>query len=201
MAEAPRSVAEALTYARAQAIRPTEDWTNYCQRFVRSCYGIPALFGSAWLQWLGADAEHKRVGGDPADAPVGAALCYKGSGPYGHIMLAAHPYGPDETPAAWSNDLVTYGRINKVRRTAPVTSWGQPYLGYLTAVNGYTLPLGDRPREQRPERKRYAGVGRAIEGLQAARDTAQRQDDQSDVRQLDRELDKLRELYATLRRR
>ena len=84
--ESPRTYEEALEFARAQHNDASEDWTNKCLVFVRSSYGIGALFGSAWAQWLGADKEDRHEGGDPADAPLGSALCFKGSSPFGHIM-------------------------------------------------------------------------------------------------------------------
>ena len=67
---APRSRAEALQFAREEHAEGSRDWTNWCQMFVRTCWGIPALFGSAWLQWNGADAQDRHVGGSPAEAPV-----------------------------------------------------------------------------------------------------------------------------------
>lgn len=195
----PRDWRGALSYARDQARHETDDWVNYCQKFVRSCYGIPALFSSAWTQWLGADAADKHPGGSPDDAPVGAALCYKGSGKFGHIMLAGRPF-KSGTAAGWSNDLVAYGQISKVPRTAPTTQWGQGYLGYLTAVCGYDLRLKSteppKPRQTKP----YAMIDVAIAKMQRALDTATAQSDDDDADVLRREILRLEKMYATLRR-
>lgn len=196
MAESPRNTAQALAYAAEQAARPTQDWSNYCLKFVRSCYGIPPLYASAWAAWLGADDEDRHTGGTPSDAPVGTALCYKGGGPYGHIMLAAHPIA-GELSAAWSNDLVADGEIDKVARTAPITKWGQGYLGYLTAVNGYDLMLPTpRPKQDKP----YAAIEVAIERLKVARKRARSQGDRTDAQALSGEIEHLTALYEALRR-
>lgn len=198
MSESPRDFNEALKWAQSQAQNPTEDWEGYCQKFVRSCYGIPPLFGSAWAQWLGADDEDKHPGGNPADAPLGSALCFKGSGPYGHIMLAARDFKSGKA-AAWSNDIVKWGSINKVHRTAPVTAWNQPYLGYLTAVNHYDLRLKDS-KPPKPKQRPYENIRRAIGLLEGAREVARRQNDTEDVKALAIEIRRLKRRYANLRR-
>lgn len=200
MPDAPRDYAHALMHAQTQHAHPSQDWTGYCQKFVRSCYGIPMLFSSAWAQWLGARPEHKHPGGNPAHAPVGTALCYKGSGPYGHIMLAARPF-PSGTAAGWSTDLVRRGKVDKVSRTAPETQWGQGYLGYLTAINGFTLPLHPKPAPRRkPEQVPYKALKHAIEDTEHALHAARVHDDEADMVVLQAELARLKRLYERLRR-
>lgn len=199
MSTSPRDFNEALKWAQGQAANPTADWTGYCQKFVRSCYGIPALFGSAWAQWLGADEEDRHVGGDPDDAPLGSALCYKGSGPYGHIVLAARPF-KSGAGACWSNDLVKYGDIDKVHRDAAVTKWNQPYLGYLTAINHYDLRLKETKPPKPKQDKPYKAVAGAIDRLERALETAKRQKDREDAKALRQEIRRLERMYNTLRR-
>lgn len=206
-----RSVAGALAYAGAQHQRVdlpaslraqgADDWEGFCQAFVRSCYGINSLFGSAWAQWNGADPEDRHPGGNPADAPLGAALCFKGSGPFGHIDLAARPF-PRGAAGAWSNDLVRHGQIDKVLRTDPTTHWGQRYLGWLSAVNDVDLPLSDPRKRARPRQaKRYAAIETAMRNLEASLATARRQHDAADVRVLEVEIARLDRLHKTLRRK
>jgi len=196
MTTAPRTVAEALDYAQAEHQNETQDWSGYCQRFVRSCYGIPALFGSAWAQWLGADEEDRHPGINPDDAPVGAALCFRG-GTYGHIMLAAHPHG--DIDRAWSNDLERDGDIDIVARNRPIWQWGQEYVGWLSAVNDYDLELNTgkppRPKQDKP----YVRIAGAIEKLKAARENALRLGDKRDAKVLMAEVRRLEEFYAELR--
>lgn len=213
MTSSPNTLAQALQRAQAEAANPSTDWTGYCQKFVRTCWGIPPLFSSAWTQWQGADDEDRHVGGSPDDAPLGAALCFKGSGQYGHIELAARPFR-DGSGAAWSNDLVRYGEIDKVLRTAAVTKWNQPYLGYLTAVNDYDLRLEQaeppKPKHDKPYQaidKAIANLERSMESLMRARATAKEQKDHADsqalaqeIRDLRTEIKDLHVLYARLRR-
>lgn len=186
-----RTVNQALDWARAQStLASADDWAGYCLRFVRMAYDIPPLFRSAWLAWLGADPDDRHPGRNPAAAPVGAALCYRGSR-YGHIMLAARP-AHDGTPMAWSNDLARHGRIDYVPRSAPESRWGQTYVGWLSAVNQVDLGLvTDRPR-------RYPDINRAIRHLQAALAAERATGDRADRRALLRELTHLRALAKTV---
>jgi hypothetical protein len=201
----PKTYLEALEVAQwwhehPDAPAPTKNgtWAGYCQAFVRTTYGIPPLFASAWAQWLGADEEDKHPGGVPSEAPLGAALLYKGSAPYGHIMLAARPF-PAGTAAAWSNDLVAHGDIHKVSRTAPTSAWGQGYLGYLTAVNDYDLQLKTATPPKPKQNRRYEALAKAIDKLEQALATAKTNHDWQDARVLRDELKRLRALYAELR--
>ena len=203
MTDAPRTVAEALDFAQAESRDETQDWTNYCQRFVRSCYGIPSLFGSAWAQWLGADPEDKHPGGAIEDAPVGAALCFKG-GTYGHIILAAHPgvastSGGEAGARAWSNDLVRRGDIDIVLRDDPIIHWGQEYVGWLSAVNDYDLQLAHRKPPKPKQATPYGRIGVAIDRLEGALETAVRLEDRKDAKVIRAEVRHLKEIHAALR--
>lgn len=132
---------QALAYARHEHFTNHDVWEGMCLNFVRNCYGIPPKYATAWEAWVNCPSAHKHPGTSPYHAPVGAALCFRGgSKGYGHIMLAARPF-PNGTHAAWSNDLVSWGSIDKVQRNAPVTHWGQTYVGYITQVNGVNLRL------------------------------------------------------------
>lgn len=201
MTLSPRDTPEALLYAARQAQHPSRSWAGMCQMFVRTSYGIPSLFASAWAQWLGADAADRHRGGHPSEAPVGAALCYKGSGRYGHIMLAANNFG-NGTRAAWSNDLVAQGRIDKVARTAPTVHWGQGYLGYLTAVNDYDLRLNHPKQPPKPKQtRRYLGIDNAIQNLESALETARDQHDARDATALRQEIARLKDMHSRMRRK
>ena len=195
----PRWPSEALKYAQGQSTHPSRDWAGLCQMFVRSSYALPGGFSSAYLQWLGADPEDKHVGGDPTKAPVGVGLCYKGSGPDGHIMLSSHPF-QSGTAAAWSNDLVKHGKINKVSRTAPTTAWGQKYLGYITSINHYDIKFPQSATKPKPQTKKYGSILRSIDYLEQSLSTAVAQKDVADQKILKAEIARLDNLYKTLRR-
>lgn len=198
MSKAPNTRREAFDFAMHQARNPSRDWTNYCQMFVRMSWGIPALYGSAYAQWLGADDSAKHVGGDIDEVPAGAGLCFKGSNPAGHIDLAANPFKSGSS-AAWSNDLVTVGDIDKVHRNAPLRAWGQRYLGWLEEINGYEIDLKNNKPPKPKQNKRYLAVDRAINRMERALHTAQNQHDHHDIKLLKKEITHLHKLYAELR--
>jgi hypothetical protein len=188
----------ALHNEREQHLNPTQDWTQFCLKLCRTVYDIPALFESAYAQWLGSDAADKHVGGDPNKAPVGAALIFKGSGAFGHIMIAARPFA-DGTPSAWSNDLVRAGKVDQVHRTAPTTAWGQAYLGYITAINGYDLDLTHGKPAKPKQTKHYVAIQHAIDNLKHAVDTAHADHDHADVIALHKQIDRLKHADQVLR--
>lgn len=144
MQRTPNTVSQALEAARREMRHESEDWEGMCQAFCHDIYGVGALYGSAYAQWLAADDSHKHRGGDPNHAPVGSLLCFKGSSRFGHIMIAAHPFA-DGRKAAYSNDLVKPGQINKVGRHRPITQWSQDYLGYITTINNYEIHIPSKP--------------------------------------------------------
>lgn len=174
MSESPRDFEEAFKYAQTQW-HGGPHWKGMCQKFVRSCYGIGGGFGSAYAQWLGMPKHAKHAGGNPDNAPLGAALFYKGRGKYGHVMLAKRPFH-NGVSAAWSNDLVRVGYIDAASRHAPISQWGEAYLGYGTNLNGVDLDLTHgTPKAQKktaPKEKPYKNIADAIDQLEHALVTA-----------------------------
>lgn len=203
--QAPRDWREALAWMRARskepfgkATTPSGNWGGYCQSDCRQSYGLPSLFGSAWSQWLGLDDEDRHTG-KIEDAPVGAPLFFRG-GTYGHVMLAANPF-KDGRPGAWSNDLVQYGMIDKVARTAPVIHWGQQYVGWGSSLNGYDLELKAKAKPKPKQNKRYKMYDRAIQNLERSLETAKRQGDKADAKVIRADIARLKKHYDNLRRR
>lgn len=185
----PRDYLGALDWMHAEHLDPSRSWAGLCQKDVRTSYGIGPLFGTAWLAWNGADPEDRHPGTNPSLAPLGSALYYKGSSAAGHVMLAARPFVTG-VAAAWSNDLVTHGLIDKVARTAPTTAWRQRYLGFLTAVNDVNLRLAPPPQD-----KAYEAIGKAIANIAAALVKAREQGDAADVKTFTAEVARLKALY------
>ena len=192
-----RDYKQALAYAKAQRERPSRSWEGYCQMFVRKAYGIDSLYGSAIAQWYGLASGDKHAGGHPDDAPVGSALFFAG-GKYGHVMLAGGPF-KNGTKGAWSNDLVRLGKIDKVRRTAPITAWGHRYLGYGTAINGIDLRYKTPPLKT-PPLKKYISIAQAVDRMEAALERAVKDGDKSDIKVLKAEIKHLKHLHDTLRK-
>ena len=193
-----RTPGQALGYMRAQVEHPSQSWKDRCQELCRKSYDAEAIFGTAYAQWLGADSEDRHYG--PIEsAPPGALLCFKGSNPAGHIDEAAHPFGSGPV-AAFSNDLVVVGRVNKVERTAPETHWGQRYLGWLSTICGHAIDFDKPHRPAKPKQdQHYARLERAIHNLEHALDTAQDQHDHADAEALRQQVKVMQRLYVKLR--
>lgn len=142
MNRTPNSVGQALKVCQQESAHPSRSWKGYCEMFCHFIYDVPAQNPTAIAQWHNTHPAHKFAGGNPDNAPLGSLLCFvrrDGSGD-GHIMPAARPF-PSGSSGAWSNDLVTLGDINKVHRNAPIIVWGHVYLGYITEINGYEIPV------------------------------------------------------------
>jgi hypothetical protein len=189
----------ALAFERGQHADATQSWLNLCQSLCRHAYQLPALYGSAYAQWLGLDPEDRHVGGTPDDAPLGAPLFFKGTSAAGHVMNKRRPFKSGAT-SAWSNDLVRAGGVDAVLATAPETHWGQKYLGYGRALNGYDLQLGTNKPPAPKQTKRYKAIGLAIDRLGDSLATAQKNHDAADVKALNAEIKRLEAMYARMRR-
>lgn len=208
MTDTPRDFEGALKYAREQAqqLDPPDKygstWHNDCQAFVHVAYGLmTGGFASAYLQWLGADEEHKHRTGDLSDAPLGALLCSKGSTAAGHIWLAARPMRSGR-PGSWSTDFNThvFGGVAKVNRNTPRDRWGHRNLGWITTVNGYALDLTHARAVVKPlQNKRYQRIDAAISNLQRAHETAVADRDQHDQDLIEAEIKRLKSLYSKIR--
>lgn len=188
----------ALAYEVEQHLHPTQSWQNLCQSLCRHAYQLPALYGSAYAQWLGLDPEDRHEGGTPDDAPLGAPLFFKGASPAGHVMNKRRPFKSGAT-SAWSNDLVRAGGVDAVLATAPTTQWGQNYLGHGTALNGYDLQLGTRKPPAPKQDQRYKAIDHAITVLGSSLDTAKRTHDKADVQALNAEIKRLQGMYDRMR--
>lgn len=196
MATTPVDFEAALKFYRDQARNPTQSWDGFCQMLARMSYGIPALYGSAFAQWLGADSKHKTT--DLNQAPVGSFLCTKGANPAGHIFIAARPF-KNGTSGGWSNDIVRQGEVDKCARNAPHDHWSHTNLGFILEINEHELDLTHGKPPKPKQNKRYEAVKVAIGKMEKALETAQRQKDHHDVRILTREINDLKRLYRNLR--
>lgn len=106
--------------------------SGMCQAYVRDpCWRVPALYGSAWEAWQGAEQKH------PGDRtpPVGAPCYYKG-GNYGHAVISA---GGGKVR---STDCTTTSDISEVDVGWFEAHWGYSYLGWTGDINAVDLPLG-----------------------------------------------------------
>lgn len=191
---AGRGPLEAARYAANQSVHPSQNWAGLCGMFTRSCLDIPARDPSAVAMFWGADPDSRHRTTDADDAPEGHPFCWAGgSEGFGHIDLPAWPF-PSGNPGAWSNDLVTVGRINKVDRNAPTFTWHQKPLGYLDELNGYDLKTR-KPKDSKP----YKGLQRSINNKEHALETAKAEHDAHDVKVLKASIARDKRLYEKLR--
>ena len=141
-----RTVQEAMDFAKKERDKPSQDWTNLCQKFSRSCWNLPVFGSSARSAWLaqGGLWKHRNDGKprDPdfiASAPQGV-LWYSTAGTYGHVQVASKTN-------AWSNDAKRRGKIDNAKRDMGYwPSVAKELQGFLcgATINGvdYYLNLG-----------------------------------------------------------
>ena len=121
-----RTADQVIAWSRAQVRNPTQDWTGLCQSHCRQAYGVPAWASSAILAWERIPAAHRHPSANPADAPRGALLYYRG-GKYGHVAIAI---GKRTNRSCLSNDYVRRGEIDVAPRD--FKRWGLHYVGWST---------------------------------------------------------------------
>lgn len=119
-----RSVDDIIDWSRNQITHPTQDWYNLCQSHVRQAMGVGAWAPSAWDAWNMIPSPAKAPGSNPAGAPRGAALYYRG-GSFGHVTIAI---GKTTNDKCLGNDYVRRGKIDECPRTLP--RWGLTYVGW-----------------------------------------------------------------------
>lgn len=141
-----RTVQQAMDFAKKERDKPSQDWTNLCQKFSRSCWGLSPFGGSAREAWLNQGNKWKhRNDGNPRDpdfiasAPKGV-LWYSTAGKYGHVQVASKTN-------AWSNDAKRRGKIDNAKRDMSYwPSVAKELQGFLcgATINGvdYYLNLG-----------------------------------------------------------
>ena len=141
-----RTVQQAMDFAKKERDNPSQDWTNLCQKFSRSCWNLPAFGSSAKAAWNSQGGKWKhRNDGNPRDADFIAAapkgvLLYSTAGTYGHVQVASKTN-------AWSNDAKRRGKIDNAKRDMSYwPSVAKELQGWLcgATINGvdYYLNLG-----------------------------------------------------------
>lgn len=189
----------ALRWYRDAITDPPFDPTGMCQRCARESYRVEALNGSAWTQYLTTSPEHRHNTSNFDEVPVGALMITKGANPAGHIFEAANPFSSG-VPAGLSNDIVRTGHINFCSRNAPRDHWGHRNIAWIMEVNGFVLDLTHARKPPRPlENKRYKRIERSIEMLREVRDAERKDHDLREARLVQREIDRLKELYSKVK--
>ncbi len=117
-----RSYSEALTWAKAQSVNPSRDYTNLCQLFARSCVGAAAWAPSARLAFNAVPQANRHQGIPPLGALVYYGDAHAGNG---HATFSAG------SGYVYSTDIKRRGKVDKVPYLQPVKSWGLPYRGWI----------------------------------------------------------------------
>ena len=129
------NVTEAMKWANEQIIQSTTGWTNQCQRFSRTVWGMPAFAPSALKAW-DVVADRYKVKRTPlADAPRGAILIFA-MGQYGHACIAS------TRGKCISTDYVRRDMVNQAPRGLPSWNGKGTYLGYMIGAQFYDLNGG-----------------------------------------------------------
>ena len=70
---------------KAYSLKGSHEFDNYCQRFVRVCYEAAGIYGEA----ASANEAYNKwaVSNNMDNIPTGAAVYFKGIGPYGHVGI------------------------------------------------------------------------------------------------------------------
>lgn len=121
----------AQAWAEDQVTRPSQDWRQLCLKFVRTAYGLPAVYPDAGTAW--DRAEHKHETTDAASIPAGVPVFWRTPSRFDHVAFS--------TGGGWclSTDARRPGRVDRVRIDSITTSWDAQLLGWTEDLNGHRV--------------------------------------------------------------
>ena len=153
-------------FAQGEHEHASRDWSGWCLVFVRSCFGVSALYSSATQAWQQAKYRHPTT--DAASIPRGVPVFWTGgSHGFGHIALSRG----DGT--CWTTDFVRAGQVDVARIDAIGPGWGLTLVGWTEDVNGvkvYEQPVEPAVKEPAPQEMRVTYGDRADAVLSDARE-------------------------------
>ena len=117
-----RSYTAARAWAANQVANPSQNWSNQCQKFSRSCVNAAAWANSALNAWAAIPASHKHSG-----APRGGSIAYFGTSQPGHAVFV----DPQNPAYCFSTDILRQGKIDRVPLKLITTRWGMKYRGWI----------------------------------------------------------------------
>lgn len=128
-----RTPIQAVAWAVKEHLTPSRDWTGMCLMFVRTCFGVAALYPSAGVAWQHTTRRHTTT------PPPGVPVWWTGgrSG-YGHVAISAG------SGYVWSTDAVRRGKVDRVSIGSITRNWGLSYQGWSEDINDvrvYTPPV------------------------------------------------------------
>jgi cell wall-associated NlpC family hydrolase len=120
--ENARSVAEALSWARAQAASPTRDWYRRCLNMMAQAYGWDASGVPYAIDHFSAvPASMRHTDRNP---PAGALVYWRTGSRAGHVALSMG------NGMVASNDIRRNGGVAIVPMTEIESEWGADYVGW-----------------------------------------------------------------------
>lgn len=136
-----RTSLETGTFLKGQHDKGVDTWGHLCLGLQRSARGLDAKYDSALDCWNGqAHHQHKITTHNLVNVPYGAAIFYRDSGPYGHVVFFAgthSKYGP----VCWSSDALGYGKVWLVSVHWFEAHWDMRMLGYSRQLEDKDLLL------------------------------------------------------------
>jgi hypothetical protein len=132
------TLAAGLAWALAQVKQASQDWTNLCQMFARSCVNAAAWASTARRAFEATPLINRHDG-----TPRGGSLVYFGKPGVdpGHATYAH----PDKPGYVFSSDILRKGKIDVVPITLIVNKWGLPYRGWIDSTPSGPLNLTPVP--------------------------------------------------------
>jgi hypothetical protein len=125
-----RTYVQAVAYAEAERLHPSQNWHNRCQKFARQCVGASAWATSALNAWNSTPSQYRRTGTPPA-----GSLVYFGTTKPGHVVfMVDHGY-------CYSTDILRDGKVDRVPWTAIRDRWNMRYRGYIIHTPSGTINL------------------------------------------------------------
>lgn len=115
----------AIAWAMLRVKRGTAIGRNRCLQWVRMCFGIAALYGSARIAWSHVPVHLRHGGHEP---PPGVPVFFQ-VGKYGHVALSVG--------GGWciSTDILRDGKADRVRIDLITARWNAKYLGWTETLN------------------------------------------------------------------
>jgi hypothetical protein len=131
----------AMSWARDQIARPSQDWTRLCLSFVRQSYGLPVVWPRADVAW--DKAKHQHPTQDPSSIPAGVPVFWAPN----HVAISTGG------GMCISTDAKRRGKPDLVTIDSLTRAWGMTLLGWTEDLNGQRVwkpaPVANRVRASR----------------------------------------------------
>lgn len=125
-----RSAPDAVTAARLEVRHPSQNWTGYCLKFVRTMRNVQLKYSDANESWAHSPVKHYN------NHPPKGVPFYYSVGTHGHVVMA------DENGYCFSTDVLREGKVDRISLGAPVNSWNAKGRGWSPYLNGKLVYLG-----------------------------------------------------------